>query len=100
MRRIISIVGLFLLIVFVILCYFILVEPERSVWFIYNSDTLIPAGALEKPNNVNKVFFKPAYLILLGVLVVGYLKIIWKLISFNWKFNFKKAKVKRKVRGY
>ncbi|MDK2824451.1 MAG: hypothetical protein PWP71_2369 [Clostridia bacterium] len=64
---------------------------------IYKGYILIPVLALEKPLKLNAEFLKPTYWVFLGVLVLIYLKLFWKLISSKYKT---KSKGNRTIKKY
>jgi len=100
MRRFIIFVGLLLLVIFVVFSY--ITFADEGIWYIFDEETLIPAGSLEKLTFQSKSILKPAAWVFLGIFVLLYLKILWKLISFNWKnkaaIRVERVKVKQSIR--
>jgi len=96
------ILALILLIIFVIFSYFTLIDEGNKVWFMIDGDILIPTWAMEKiAQEPTMNLIKPTAWVFLGMILLLYLKILWKLIIFNWtnKSNPRIVKQKQKERG-
>jgi len=102
MKRFMIFLGLILLILFVLLSYLAIVDEGNKIWFIYQGDNLIPAGAMERMPKGFAGLLNPASWVFLGILVLVYFKILWKLIYFNWKSknNYKKKDRKIKIKRF
>lgn len=99
MSRLLSFLTLLLLISLVIFMYFLFfTETEQETLFISNEDILIPTGEPERETIENSQNLKSTYLALLGILILIYLKIIWKLITLEWCV-FGEKEEKRKMMG-
>ncbi|KJS81035.1 MAG: hypothetical protein JM58_18030 [Peptococcaceae bacterium BICA1-8] len=99
MKRFMIFLGLILLIFFVVLSYLAIID-EGKIWFIDQGDNLIPAGVMERMPKGVVGLLNPASWVFLGILVLVYFKILWKLICFNWKSknNYKKKDGKIKIK--
>jgi len=100
MKRFLIFCGLLLLIIFVMLSFFTMVDENNKIWFIFDEDTLIPAGSLEKMRVESRRPLKPVAWVFLGILLLLYLKILWKLVSSSWKFEAGKRKERVKIRQF
>ncbi|MFZ7101698.1 MAG: hypothetical protein ACOWWO_03440 [Peptococcaceae bacterium] len=98
MKRLAIIWGLIMLIIFVIISYIIFANSEKAGWYINEGGNFIPVVLSEKPHSFSLEFLKPTYWGLLGILALLYLKILWKIISSNWRAANNKE-IKR-LRGY
>jgi len=100
MKRFLIFVGLILLIIFVVLSYLYIVDESNKLWVIYQGDNLIPLGTMERVPKEAAGLLNPTSWAFLGILVLIYLKILWKLVGFNWKAknNYKKKDSKMRVR--
>ncbi|KJS23048.1 MAG: hypothetical protein VR72_02370 [Clostridiaceae bacterium BRH_c20a] len=100
MKGFLIFLGLILLIIFVMFSYFTIVDEGNKILFIYQGDNFIPAGAMERMPREFAGLLKPTSWVFLGILVLVYFKILWKLVSLNWKSknNFKKKDSKIRIR--
>ncbi|MFZ5945527.1 MAG: hypothetical protein ACOYVD_15600 [Bacillota bacterium] len=100
MRRIIILLALLFLVCIVVLIYINSTNTEEINWFIFTGDNFIPAGLSDRPQKFTIEYLKPTYWALLGVFLLIYLKIIWKLVISRWQTNTKVKGYKVKLKGY
>lgn len=99
MKRMIIILGLLILIGFIIMIYIIFPDNGERVWFINEGGNFVPVDGQKRSFNNGIEFLKPAYWAFLGIVILLYLKILWKLISLTWR-SIDNKREKRQLRKY
>ncbi|NLT95077.1 MAG: hypothetical protein GXW85_06005 [Clostridia bacterium] len=82
--------------VFLIFSFLVVIDNNKDFLFMPAGDNFIPAGAGEKMAKKSVTdFLNPTLWVFMGIFILLYLKILWKLVNFNWKYKNKKEKKQR-----
>jgi hypothetical protein len=96
------IMTLFMLVIFILFSVIILTGDSKEFLFMLDGDIIIPAGAISKGPEVR--LLNPITWVFGGIFILLYLKIIWKLVSYNWKnkasLYTEKQKLKRRLHNF
>lgn len=103
MGRMLIIMTLFIFICFICFTFIILAEDGLDFLLMLDGDNFIPTGIAETiaPEPGANRLLNPTTWVFLGIFMLLYLKVLWKLVSFNWKSqaNYRSEKKKLKKRA-